>query len=595
LYKPFRLSNEYLGSEETKMMNKKNSLVFTALAALSLLLNQCTTQPTPAAPPAEASAAAPTNAPTAPTAAPTTAPAAPTAAAAAATAPTAGKRVLRITFSWPDRIDPAVGNDYVGATSLANLYDTLVFPNASGGVDPWLATSWDVSQDGLTYTFHLRQDVKFHDGTPLKASDVVYSYNRLSTIGQGFGYLVTADVSGVTAPDDNTVVITLKQPSALFLPSLVRLYVVNQALVQKNVKPSGPYGDNGDYATEWLQTHDAGSGPYMVEEFPLEQYLLMSKFTGWWGKFADNAPDEVRFIGTTEAVTVRTLLQSNQLEITDQWQTFEQYKAFEGMPGVKVAALPSFSSFYYMVNNKQAPTDDEHCRKAMSYAFDYDQAVALEWPGTKQMVGPVPAVLAGHDPNVLVYHRDLNQAKAELAQCKYANDIANYPITVDWVSEVPDEEKYALLFQSNMADIGMNVKIVKVPWLSLVDNMSKLESAPTISTIYVSSDLPEAGLMLKQRYSSSTTGTWQQNEWLQDPALDKQIDDALATLDQTQRFADYYKIQEELVNRAVSLWIYDQVEKHAYRDCVDWPAVRGETSLVMGYQEYAAQIGVTCQ
>jgi peptide/nickel transport system substrate-binding protein len=572
------------GVRRQKMMNKKNSLVFSALAALSLLLNQCTTQPTPAAPPTNA-----------PAAAPTTAPAAPTAAAAAATAPTAGKRVLRITFSWPDRIDPAVGNDYVGATSLANLYDTLVFPNASGGVDPWLATSWDVSQDGLTYTFHLRQDVKFHDGTPLKASDIVYSYDRLSTTGQGFAYLVTADVSGVTAPDDNTVVFTLTQPSALFLPSLVRLYVVNQALVQKNIKPSGPYGDNGDYATEWLQTHDAGSGPYMVEEFPLEQYLLMSKFTGWWGKFADNAPDEVRFIGTTEAVTVRTLLQSNQLEITDQWQTFEQYQAFESMPGIKVAALPSFSSFYYMVNNKQAPTDDEHCRKAMSYAFDYDQAVALEWPGTKQMVGPVPAVLAGHDPNVLVYHHDLNQAKAELAQCKYANDIANYPITVDWVSEVPDEEKYALLFQSNMADIGMNVKIVKVPWLSLVDNMSKLESAPTIATIYVSSDLPEAGLMLKQRYSSSTTGTWQQNEWLQDPALDKQIDDALATLDQTQRFADYYQIQEELVNRAVSLWIYDQVEKHAYRDCVDWPAVRGETSLVMGYQEYAAQIGVTCQ
>jgi peptide/nickel transport system substrate-binding protein len=101
--------------------------------------------------------------------------------------------------------------------------------------------------------------------------------------------------------------------------------------------------------------------------------------------------------------------------------------------------------------------------------------------------------------------------------------------------------------------------------------------------------------MLKQRYSSSTTGTWQQNEWLQDPALDKQIDDALATLDQTQRFADYAQIQEELVNKAVSLWIYDQVEKHAYRDCVDWPAARGETSLIMGYFEYAAQIGVTCQ
>jgi peptide/nickel transport system substrate-binding protein len=231
----------------------------------------------------------------------------------------------------------------------------------------------------------------------------------------------------------------------------------------------------------------------------------------------------------------------------------------------------------------------------MSYAFDYDQAVKLEWPGTQQMVGPVPATLAGHDPNVLVYKRDLDKAKAELAQCKYAKDIANYPVTVDWVSEVPDEEKYALLFQSNMADIGVNVKVVKVPWLSLVEATSKLESSPSIATIYVSSDLPEAGLMLKQRYHSSTTGTWQQNEWLKDTNLDKEIEDALGTLDQTQRFDKYAKIQEELANRAVSVWIYDQVEKHAYRTCVDWPASRGETSIVMGYQQFAANIGVDCQ
>jgi ABC-type transport system substrate-binding protein len=108
-----------------------------------------------------------------------------------------GERVLRITFSWPNRIDPAVGNDYASSTSLANLYDSLVFPNAQGGVDPWLAESWDISDDGLTYTFHLRPGVKFHDGSDLKASDVVYSFNRLKTIGEGYAYLVTPDVESV--------------------------------------------------------------------------------------------------------------------------------------------------------------------------------------------------------------------------------------------------------------------------------------------------------------------------------------------------------------------------------------------------------------
>lgn len=565
-------------------MARKPLIVLGAiLSVFSLLATQCAPQATPA----PATQAPATQAPAA-TMAPATEVSAPT------QAPATKKRVLRITFAWPNRIDPAVGSDYVGSTSLANLYDTLVFPNAKGGVDPWLAESWDISPDGLTYTFHLRKGVKFHDGTPLKASDVVYSFNRLKTIGEGYAYLVTPGVASVRAVDDSTVEFKLEKPSALFLPSLVRLYIANEALVRQNTKPEGPYGENGDYGKEWLQTHDAGSGPYMVKEFPLEQYLLMEKFTDWWGTFHPNAPDEVRFIGTTEAVTVRSLMENKELEISDQWQSFEAYKALEQIEGVKIAALPSMSSFYYMINTKKPPTDDIHCRRAMAWAFDYEAAVSLEWPGTKQMVGPVPATLAGHDPNVFTFHRDLDKAKEELAQCKYANELDKYPVDVHWVSEVPDEEKWALLFQSNMADIGIKVNVVKVPWLSMVENTSKLETAPHIATIYVSSDLPEAGLMLKQRYHSSTTGTWQQNEWLQDKALDAAIDDALATLDQNERFAKYAKLQQQIAELAPSIFIYDQVEKHAYRTCVDWPATRGESSVVMGYQLFAAHIGVDC-
>src|SRR5262245_23374037 len=77
---------------------------------------------------------------------------------------------LRVSFASPDYIDPAVGNDEASSTSIVNLYDSLVFPNAAGGIDPWLAESWEVSDDGLTYTFHLRSGVTFHDGTEMKAS-----------------------------------------------------------------------------------------------------------------------------------------------------------------------------------------------------------------------------------------------------------------------------------------------------------------------------------------------------------------------------------------------------------------------------------------
>jgi peptide/nickel transport system substrate-binding protein len=570
-------------------MRRKTFVVLAVLSVAGLLLTQCAPATTPTPAPAQAPATqapAPTVAPATKAPAPTTPPTVP---------PVPKKRVLRETFSWPNRIDPAVGNDFAGSTSLANLYDTLIFPNAKGGVDKWLAESWETSADGLTWTFHLKKGVKFHDGSPLKASDVVYSYNRLKTIGEGYAYLVaTSNVAGIKAVDDYTVEFKVIKPSALFLPSLVRLYVASEAIVKKNTKSAGPYGENGDYGKEWLQTHDAGSGPYKVKEFPLEQYLLMEKFTDWWGKFNPKAPDEVRFIGTTEAVTVRTLMQNKELEITDQWQSLEAYSALAKIDGVKVAPLPTLSAFYYMVNNKKPPTDDVHCRKAMSYAFDYDTALTLEWPGVKAMIAPVPATLAGVDTSIPYYKRDLNKAKQELAQCKYANQLDKNPVIINWVSEVPDEEKYALLFQSNMAEIGMKVNVVKVPWLSLVENTSKLETSPSIATIYVSSDLPEAGLMMKQRYHSSTSGTWQQNEWLKDAKLDAEIDDALATLDQNERFAKYSKIQAELEDRAVSVWIYDQIDKHAYRTCVDLPTVRGETSHVMGYDFFVADIGVDC-
>ncbi|HEY4666891.1 MAG TPA: ABC transporter substrate-binding protein [Anaerolineales bacterium] len=505
--------------------------------------------------------------------------------------PEAVERNLRVSFAWPLYIDPAVGSDYVGSTALANLYDALVFPNAAAGTDPWLATSWDVSPDGLTYTFTLREGAKFHDGSELLASDVVYSYERLQTVGEGYAYLVSG-VSEITAPDDSTVVFTLERPSGLFVPSLIRLYILNEDLVRQNTLAEGPYGAEGDYGKNWLLTHDAGSGPYTIVDFPLEEFALMEKFDDWWNAemFAENAPTSVKFIGTTEAATVRTLMETGELEITDQWQSVEAFQALDQIEGVDITSFPTMSSFYYMMNNRTPPLDDVHCRRAMSYAFDYQAAVGLEWPGTQVMDGPVPAVLGGHDPNVFTFTRDLDKAADELAQCAYAANIADYPVTVAWVTEVPGEEKFALLFQANMAEIGIPVEVQPTPWLSMVENTSSQETAPHIATIYVSAALPEAGLMLKDRYHSSTSGTWQQNEWLLDAELDAAIDDALATVDPAERFAKYGELEALIMELAPSLFLYDQREQHAVVDYIDWSPEAN--SAVMGYQFFLPLVGV---
>lgn len=154
------------------------------------------------------------------------------------------RKFLRVTFSWPTFIDPAVGDDFSSSTSLANLYDLLVFPNADGSMSPSLADSWESSNGGLTWTFELRQDVKFHDGSELTASDVVYSFDRLKAIGEGFAYLAATAESAI-AVDDYTVEFTIAKPSGLFVPSLIRLYVANEELVRANTLSEGPYGEEG--------------------------------------------------------------------------------------------------------------------------------------------------------------------------------------------------------------------------------------------------------------------------------------------------------------------------------------------------------------
>jgi peptide/nickel transport system substrate-binding protein len=561
---------------------KKLFALTTLILILSVVLAGC--GPTEAPPPTEApkeEAPAPTEEAVAPTEAP-------------AEPPAAEKRSLNISFSWPTYIDPAVGSDFSSTSSLANLYDTLVFPNTEGGVDPHLAESWEVSDDGLTWTFKLRQGVKFHNGDELTASDVAFSMNRLLEIGEGLAYVYLGTVDSATAIDDYTVEFKLSQPSGLFLTSLIRLYVANEDQVMANIVTPGPYGDKGDYGKEWLLTNDAGSGAYKVKEFPLEEYLLMEKNEDWFGTFHENAADEVRFIATTEPATVRTMMSRGELQISDQWQTVEALEALQEMEGIDVGAFPVLTEFYYMIHNKKPPTDDIHFRRAMAYAFDYEAAVGLEWPGTQQSRGPVPAITGGHNPDVFVFERDLDKAREELAQSAYADQLDDYPVEVHWITEVPAEEKWALLFQANMAEIGIPVEIVGTPWMSVVEETADIDQSPHIVTIYVSADFPEAGSLLKVRYHSDTAASWQQNEWLLDEELDAKLVDALVTVDQEERYAKYRELQDEIVELCPTIFLYDQVQKHAYHSAtVDWPAARGEVIPVMGYNMFAPRIGVT--
>jgi peptide/nickel transport system substrate-binding protein len=178
--------------------------------------------------------------------------------------------IIRTTQDWPTYTDPAVGNDQSDVITMINLYDSLVFPGVDGQPVPHLASSWESSDDGLEYVFHLRDDVKFHSGNALTAQDVVYSMKRMLAIGEGFAYLYLDVIEDVKAEDDYTVKFTLSNSFGPFVGSLIRFQIVDSVLLTQHYDMSvSSYGEAGDYGKTWLLTNDAGSGPYKAIDVKL--------------------------------------------------------------------------------------------------------------------------------------------------------------------------------------------------------------------------------------------------------------------------------------------------------------------------------------
>lgn len=508
--------------------------------------------------------------------------------------------IVRFTEDWPTYIDPAVGNDFSDSMAIINLYDSLVFPQLDGSIVPWLATEWTVSDDSLTYTFKLREDVKFHNGDQLTSADVVFSTERLLAIGQGYSYMfqtkdsdgkIIAGIETVKALDDYTVEFKLVKAFAPFVSVLVRLYIVNKNQVMANLDmKDAMYGEFGDYGKTWILTNDAGSGPYMVKEMKMQEYLFAEKFDDFWGGWEDGSPDFFREFAWPGEVSVRTLMKNREEEISSEFMPPEGYVVLDAVDGIDDASWLAPHNLTIMLNTKKSPTDDVHFRKALSYIMDYSVIVTDIWPKYVQSRGPVPQTIPGHDPNVLQYTRNIEMAKAELALSKYAGQ-ENIPFTLSWCAEVPAEERVALLFQANAAEIGVDVEIFKKPFGSMIDDAQSQDTTPNGSIVYVASSYNEAGAMLKTMYHSSSQGTWENMEWIDSPELDAAIDDALSTMDPTERFAKYATIQATLVDMAPVIWLADQGMEFVYQDYLIWPVVEmvkanQSVAPVMGYSHY---------
>lgn len=508
--------------------------------------------------------------------------------------------VIRHPNSKLPLLDPAIGTNYMDSTANCNLYDSLVFPNPDGSVKPWLGKSWEMSEDGLTYIFELVPGVKFHNGDELTADDIVFSMQRAITIGEGYSYLFIPSIKEVKALEKYKVQFTLKKTFGPFLGALVRFYIVNEKQVMSNIKKEGSYGEFGDYGRSWLVNHDAGSGPYMVTEVKPAEFIMMEKFNDYWAGWENkDAPQCIKEFAPSEPITVKTLMAGGELEVTNIFQPQENLKTLDRLPNVDIGSFYEGSVLNLMLNTKKPPTDDIHFRKALSYCVDYKIVIDKIWPRSMAVTGPVAFSTPGYNPNLEPLVLDLAKAKKELKESPYYGKLDQYPVEIAFLGAIPDEEKIALMIQSNAAKIGIKVSVLKKPSMALAASMATVESTSNGTFYFVAPHYSEAGSMLMSRYHSSSCGTWEQGEWLQDPEIDTMIEDAIATLDQKERFKKYYAIQEKIKEICPSIWLMEIPTEMNFRsDYVVVPAVelfkQGKPcTLVMGYSHYFRDYKVT--
>ncbi len=512
--------------------------------------------------------------------------------AEATTAGDVSDSIVRYTLTELPQIDPGVTSDFGGATVLVNVYDPLVMPTVDGGVEPWVATEWSTSEDGLTWTFKIRDDITFHSGNPLTAEDVAYTMNRMLTLGEGFGYLFTETVEEAVAVDDTTVEFRCKEANGTLLSALVRLYIVDSELVQSEYA-DGDYGDHGDYGKAFLLENDAGSGPYQVKEYAASAYVLCEQAENYWAGIDEDAPEQFEAIGSNEAVTVKTMMQRKELEVADKYQSAETMTALDKMDGVEIMNTNGGSVMYLLLNNAKAPTDDVHIRNALAYMLDYDTICNDIFPNSAQAKSIVSSTLNGYT-EMCDYSYNIEKAKEEIAQSKYADNLADYPVEVCWVSETPDREKLALLIQAAAQEVGMTVDVVQTPWTSVVENSSAVDTTPNVTTTLFAADYSEAGSVFTSAVRSREVGTWQNCCWINDPELDAMIDESIRTMDEEERIAKYEEIQNYLSDKCVMIPLAEANEPFAYQaDYMEWNAAQEDQLIpVMGYVLYMRNIKV---
>ncbi|MEA2738034.1 MAG: peptide/nickel transport system substrate-binding protein [Acetobacteraceae bacterium] len=464
-------------------------------------------------------------------------------------------------WGLPSNIDPHQIFDVPMQTVMLNAYDGLYrYQNDPPELVPWLAASHTVSDDGLTWEFKLRPGVKFHDGSDLTADDVVYSFHRVLALklAPAGAFLPILKPENVTASDALTVRFVLSKPYAPFFAAIPIVSIVNQRVIR-------PHEKDGDWGKTWLASNGAGSGAYKIVPAtyrPLE-LLDLEIFEGHFMGWEDNK-NPVRKLAmrpTTETSTRILALLNGSLDWTDTNFPADQVDRVNASKIAHVEKNTVMRTFLFRMNNTRPPFDNLNARRAFAHAFNYPGFIndILGGYATRSPT-PMPDTLWGCPQDVNGYDYDLKKAKAYMAKAVAEGAPMKRPIELHMQSENDLAVQSAQMFQSDLSEIGINLKVVPDTWANMITNVIKPDVSPDIWVHWVSTYFVDPENWVGQMYDSQFHGTWKASSYYKNPDVDALLRQARSTMKQEERAPLYEKATRQIVADSPDIWIYNSMQ-----------------------------------
>jgi len=457
----------------------------------------------------------------------------------------------------PSGIDPHINSSSELGIPLTSVYDTLVYQDpATGRFVPGLALSWQISEDGKTYTFTLRRDVKFHDGTPFNAAAVKVNLDRIinpATQSQKAVFLL-GPFDYAEAVDELTVRIHLKQPFAPLLDGLSQVYL-------GMASPAALSQWGKDY-----QLHQVGTGPFMFKEYVPKDHLTLIRNPDYkWGPsiWENRGPaylDEITFRFYEDPATRALALESGQAQVMGEVPPQEVDRLTSSGKFMLYAVPIPGQPLQLFLNTRRAPTDDLRVRQALIHATDRAAIVkAVFGDKSPAAFGPLTAVTIGYDPKVKsLYPFDLEQARQLLDEAGWragADGIRQkdgQQLQVDAVlmgfGFVPET---AQLLQAQWARAGVDLKTQLVPYGTLLQ--AGRDGSVNAIPFFDSGSDPD---ILRKFFRSDSSFNFAK---VSDPAIDALLDRSVTLVNPSDRAPVYADIQQRIMAQALIVPIRDYI------------------------------------